>query len=309
MNEKNKNEPKTDRELATLAAARIDSEQVPTRVLLVPWGEVHSTSGDFVVDAESARLVVEAFKAHGTDLPIDYEHQTLGGRYTSPSGQAPAAGWVKRIEAEEGVGVFAEVVWTPPALEQLSAKQYRYISPVALIRKSDRKLVGLHSVALTNKPAIVDMTPIVNRADDDASTATEALKTLRDCLSLPPECAEVEVLVAAGRRLAEVARESVAREADRRVTEAQRQGRLTEAQREWATSLAQKDPAAFDEWLRTAPVVVPLGRTVPAADADRSSSRRKALAESARLEFRSSPELAALTSEEAYVAAALRALN
>ncbi|MFH0981583.1 MAG: phage protease [Planctomycetota bacterium] len=306
MNEKN-NEPKGERELATLAGARLDADPVPTRVLLVPWGHVQSTNGDFVVDAESGGLVIEAFKAHGADLPIDYEHQTLGGRYTAPTGQAPAAGWIKRIEVQEGFGIFAEVLWTPPALEQLAARQYRYLSPVALVRKADRKLVGLHSVALTNKPAIVNMTPIVNRAGaTDEVTTAEALAALRACLALPPESAEVEVLVAAGRRLEEVARESALREAHRRVTEAQRQGRLTEVQRGWALSLAQKDPVLFDEWLKSAPVVVPLGRTAPATDVPRSTPGRQTLADAARAEFRACPELAALTSEEAYVAAAVR---
>jgi len=114
------------------------------------------------------------------------------------------------------------------------------------------------------------------------------------------------VLVAAGRRLSEAATESALREAQHRVTEAQRQGRLTEAQREWALGLAQKDATLFDEWLRSAPVVVPLGRTEPTDSAQRPESRRQAATESARAEFRSCPDLAAITSEEAYVAAALR---
>jgi phage I-like protein len=37
---------------------------------------------------------------------------------------------------------------------------------VAIIRKTDRKLVAIHSAALTNKPAIVGMQPI---ADLDAA--------------------------------------------------------------------------------------------------------------------------------------------
>ena len=82
-----------DRELAPLNATRLADSGVPTRVRIAPWGRVESTSGMFVVDEESARLVLEAFEEHGTDLPIDYEHQTLGGQFASPSGPAPAAGW------------------------------------------------------------------------------------------------------------------------------------------------------------------------------------------------------------------------
>jgi phage I-like protein len=307
MSDPKPTDPPLDREHVTLTAAAPAGDPVPTRVLLVPWGHVASTSGDFVVDAEAAGLVIEAFQAHGTDLPIDYEHQTLGGRFTSPSGQAPAAGWVKQIEAVEGEGVFAAVTWTPPALEQLAARQYRYLSPVALVRKSDRKLVALHSVALTNKPAIANLTPIVNRGAEGAGlTSAEAVDVLRACLTLPPDCPELDVLVAAGRQLRQAAEDAALLAAQRRVAEAQRQNRLTVGQHEWALTLARKDPELFDAWLATAPVVVPLGRTEPAMALPAAPARRKAAAEAARAEFHACPALAGLTSEEAYVAAAVR---
>ncbi|MFV1979492.1 MAG: phage protease, partial [Myxococcota bacterium] len=93
-----------------------------------------------------AELAKAAFADHATDTPIDYEHQTLGGSYASPNGQAPAAGWIKAIEAEPGVGLIASIEWTEQAKQMLAAKEYRYLSPVALIRKRDRKLriAGTH---------------------------------------------------------------------------------------------------------------------------------------------------------------------
>ena len=168
------------REVRALHSASLAGEAVPRRVLLAPWGKVESTNGSFVLDDDSARLAIQAFEEHGTDVPIDYEHQTLGGTFSSPSGTAPAAGWIKRLLAESGVGLLAEIEWTDHAKKMLAAKEYRYLSPVAIIRKSDRKLVGIHSAALTNKPAIVGMLPIVNRAEielDDASD--EPLSLLR----------------------------------------------------------------------------------------------------------------------------------
>ena len=83
----------------------------------------------------------EALSAHGTDLPIDYEHQTLGGTYSSPNGQAPAAGWIKSLRSEPGIGLLAEIEWTEQARKMIAAKEYRYLSPVAIIRKNDRKLL------------------------------------------------------------------------------------------------------------------------------------------------------------------------
>ena len=337
MNEKPNVEIGSDQELLALIGAGLDGDAPPARVLLVPWGAVQSSSGDFVVDEESARLVTEAFGAHGTDLPIDYEHQTLGGAYTSPSGQAPAAGWIKRLEVEEGVGIFAEVAWTPPAAEQLAARQYRYLSPVALIRKSDRRLVALHSAALTNKPAIAHMTPIVNHegtkgpsncglrisdcglckttpsvAQVQASLAAAnveleaALDALRKGLALPADCGDVEVVAAARARLTQETETAARRAAEDRVAEAQRCGKLTAAQRDWAVKLAMSDAAMFEEWARTAPVVVPLGRMAPSTPANAAEASRDRLAAGARAEFRANPALARITSEDAYVASSLR---
>jgi len=137
---------------------------VPGRVLIVPWGNVQSVKGDFVVDSEAARLILEAFGQSRLDVPFDYEHQTLGGEYSSPTGQAPAAGWIKSLDAVPGDGIYGNVEWTRPAADAISLKQYRYLSPVVLVRKGDHKAVSLHSVALTNKPAIRGLAAIVNSA-------------------------------------------------------------------------------------------------------------------------------------------------
>ena len=295
-----------DRELTPLDSARLAVPNVPQRVRIAPWGEVDSTHGRFILDEDAARLVIEAFDQHGTDLPIDYEHQTLGGPYASPSGQAPAAGWIKRIEAACGDGLYAVVEWTAPAREQLITKQYRYLSPVAVVRKTDRKLIALHSVALTNKPAIVGAEPIVNRRDDVGGLSSgEALQSLRDALRLNSDCDVETVLVAASRRLDELDRDRAVREAEDRVRQAIRQGRLTEAQRDLAIELALREGDLFDRWLRTAPIVVPVGRT-GAPNVAGTNAPQHAVVAKARAEFRAHPELNALTSERAFVDDTLR---
>ncbi len=198
------------------------------------------------------------------------------------------------------------VEWTKPALEQLAAKQYRYLSPVALVRKHDRKLIGLHSVALTNKPAIVGMEPIVNRCS--SSVTVEPMAAHRDLcerLSLPVE-SDVDTVLIAARELIDRSRKDQAlRDAEDRVKEALRSGKVVEAQHDFAIRLALRDATLYDEWLRTAPVVMPLGRTAPPSHR-MGGERRHGLAADARAEYRAHPELAALTSEDAYVADRLR---
>jgi len=299
-------------EVLALHSATLGGETVPQRILLAPWGTVESSNGSFVVDEESARLAVQVFDEHGTDLPIDYEHQTLGGVYASPSGQAPAAGWIKRIFAESGVGLLAAIEWTEQAKQRLADKEYRYLSPVAIIRKSDRKLVAIHSAALTNKPAIVGMQPIVNRADaadDVADSADEPLTVLRKELDLPSDAEADEVLVAASRRLVDLQRDMERRHLEERIREAMRAGKLVEAQRTWAEALVAREEGLFEEWFRTAPVVVKPGLSAPPHATDSVERKHHAAASRARAEFRTNRVLSGLTTEEAYVADAVRAAN
>lgn len=296
-------------ETVVLGMASISAQEVPTRVVVTPWGAVESEGGDFVVDEESAQMVIDAFESHGTDLPIDYEHQTLGGSYSSPSGQAPAAGWVKCIEAQSGAGLVAEIEWTEPAIEQLKAKQYRYLSPVALIRKSDRKLAAIHSIALTNKPAIARMEAIVNRAKNTESLPLHVgIDRLRTALAMDEECGLCEIVVAAGERLAALARAADELQAERRIEEAVRAGKLSDGMKEWAKALILKDESLFEDWLEHAPSLVAFGATKPPRGAN-DVLRAAGIESRARAEYRSNATLAALTSEDAYVADAVRTLQ
>lgn len=337
-------------EIKALRSTSLCAGQVPERVLLAPWGEVESTNGSFVVDEESAELALAAFAGHGTDLPIDYEHQTLGGEYASPTGQAPAAGWIKRMHVEPGVGLLADIEWTPQAKELLASRQYRYLSPVAVVRKADRKLIAIHSAALTNKPAIVGMEPIVNsrprgtcvapavdadeREDDGLCHEAAPIERLRRQLRLPEETGAEEVLIAAGKTLLEARKALRRRHVEERIRQAVQAGKLVEAQRAWAEELVAREEQLFDEWFRTAPVIVRPGTRI-AADADERfdavdsspgtivpeygtngsrpgsatmphSRRFAGLEARARAEFRAHRILSALTTEEAFVADALR---
>lgn len=331
------------RERLTIPSSSVPGEPVPERVLIAPWGEVDSVNGAFVMDEDSGRAAVAHFTAHGTDLPIDYEHQSLGGSYSSPTGQAPAAGWIRSLvlvppggDTAQEPGLYAEVTWTPTACKQLQAREYRYISPVVIVRKEDRRVVALHSAALTNKPAISHMQPIVNRAqpapereraeastngagasvvqcaipDDTQGATPPVLEMLCHRLGLAADSDVEEVLTAAEAKLAALTEASRTRSAVERVEAALRAGKLTGAQREWAMELALKDVASFEAWEKSAPVLVATGR-VAGLDAAHGSSgqsdtRRRAIVASARRAFQAEPHLASVTSEEAWIAEALR---
>ncbi len=142
-------------------------------VQLTPDGNVESPKGNFVIDEEAERLIIEALCQHGNPIPVDFEHQTLGGEFASPTGLAPAAGWIKQVWRDPGRGLFALVQWNPRAVEMIKSGEYRFISPVLAVRSSDRRAVALHSAALTNKPAIGGMDAVA--ASNRLGTETNAM--------------------------------------------------------------------------------------------------------------------------------------
>ena len=175
--------------LIACAGEGIELSGVPTEIKILPLGRVHSQKGDFNVDEESFELIRKQFKDRKLDLVIDYEHQKLSDV------QAPAGGWIKELYKGEDA-IIAKVEWTAKAAEYLKNKEYRYLSPVVLVRKRDQKATAIHSVALTNTPAIDGMFALVNSLDiEDISEGGNImdLKELAKALGLPETATEEEI--------------------------------------------------------------------------------------------------------------------
>jgi phage I-like protein len=176
-------------------------EGVPDVVNLLPLGKVKSQKGDFIVDKESFERIRNTFKERGIDIVIDYEHQTL------EDVQAPAGGWIKDLFIRDGA-IAAKVEWTPKAQEYIKNKEYKYLSPVVLVRKSDQKAVVLHSVALTNTPAIDGMFAIVNSINlddfEEGGKDMDLLKKLAALLGLAEDATEEQVMQAIKTAVGEV---------------------------------------------------------------------------------------------------------
>lgn len=175
--------------LIACAGQGIELSGVPTEIKILPLGRVHSQKGDFNVDEESFELIRKQFKDRKLDLVIDYEHQTLSDV------QAPAGGWIKELYKGEDA-IIAKVEWTAKAAEYLKNKEYRYLSPVVLVRKRDQKATAIHSVAFTNTPAIDGMFALVNSLDiEDISKGGNImdLKELAKALGLPETATEEEI--------------------------------------------------------------------------------------------------------------------
>lgn len=167
---------------------------IPDKMLLVKFGKNQFTKdgkqGEFEFSEEDADSIITDFGLRGKDVVIDYEHQTLSG------GTAPAAGWISAL-AKSTEGLVAKIkYWTGQAENYLANGEYRYFSPVLYFSRTGRSVSALHSVAITNHPALHNIPALVaddTSADADSGahiqnnkiTKEKKMKELLEMLGLP----------------------------------------------------------------------------------------------------------------------------
>jgi phage I-like protein len=258
-------------------APDVEADDVSEWVHLIPagtfWGR--DGRGPYRLDVQA---VLDAFCAHGADLPVDYEHQSLSAG--DKAGPVPAAGWIQDLEARDD-GLWARVSWTPTARQLLAAKEYRYLSPVFRHDKQGR-VVALEGAGLTHMPNLylraaarqedpMDLTPLAEALGIDPSADIETIaahaKQLREAATREPDPTQwvpMSQHKAVADELARLQAEIAKGKAESAVREAMSQGKLSPAMRDWALSYAVKDPDGFAEWVKAAPVVVTADTTVSA---------------------------------------------
>lgn len=145
--------------LAALSAAKVGNTD--GLIKIVPKGQFAPVDGrtdtgvpHWTMTASLAQQIIAAFDAGQTDLVVDYEHATLKAAETGQ--QNPAAGWISKYVWDDDRGLMGEVKWTQRAKDMIDSGEYRYLSPV-LEYDTLGNVRGLHSVALTNSPALDGM--------------------------------------------------------------------------------------------------------------------------------------------------------
>lgn len=182
--------------LAVIAALGLEpgKESLPKWFCLFPEGtnEVEGF-GMYLVDLTAWEKVKARLDRRGVDIVFDYEHQTLADV------KAPAAGWCRDWRYTDGVGIEARIDWTEEASGYLAKGEYRYFSPVFHVNELDRRLVSLHSVALTNAPRTNNIKPLLAKlgAEHQAKEKNmDLLEMLIAALGMKQESSEEEVLAA-----------------------------------------------------------------------------------------------------------------
>lgn len=188
----------------TTNALATDDHSGEQWVHLVPAGTTTGRDGrgPYQLDAQA---VTAAFAQHGADLPVDYEHQSLGA--VAKSGPVPAAGWITAVEPRAD-GLWGRVAWTAQAAQLLRDRAYRYLSAV-FDHLPDGRVIKLRGAGLVHSPnlpiqaaasqvvagagASIPSTPIPTIAATTAAqgqktmtmTIDEMLERLRYMLNLP----------------------------------------------------------------------------------------------------------------------------
>lgn len=136
----------------------------------------------------------------GTEMMIDYDHQSVFGAVKGVGGTAKAAGWVKDFEVRDD-GIYGRVEWTAAAKSAIEAGEYRYISPTFAPDKKTRQVSLLFSAALLNTPAM-DLSAVAAHAEfsltkgSDMDELLEALGLAEDA-TLADAVSAIEALIAA----------------------------------------------------------------------------------------------------------------
>lgn len=191
-----------------IAACSMSLSAQSENFVIIPEGEFSGIDGRpfdapaWILTPERGREIVAVLNQRHIDMVIDYEHATLKAIETGEP--APAAGWLKQngFVYVEGVGICStQFEWTDKAKNFIDSGEYKYISPVLFYNKTGA-VIGLHSVALTNKPNL-DQLPeakLAAAAQDFLSTSQdsemneELLERLRWMLNLPVSATAEDII-------------------------------------------------------------------------------------------------------------------
>ena len=272
-----------------VTALTTQAGQAPEWVRLLPLGDfpLGDDREPLWVDQEALAAMVAHFQERGLDLVVDYEHQTLSGH------KAPAAGWIKELEARED-GLWARMEWTATAQDHLAAREYRYFSPVLRLEDKTRRPLALLHAALTNTPAINGLTPLVAKrqippdpplekggnyglaGQQGEGLKSDSLKHLQDLavlLGLPENAGasrvrgavlalkgNLEHLQGVQEELAALKEELATRTVQEEVEAAIASGKIQPCQRDSALRYARQDLEGFRSYVENALPQAPLGR-------------------------------------------------
>lgn len=155
--------------------------------------------GQWLLDEETANVLIADLKSKANPVVIDYEHQTL---LSEKNGQpAPASGWIKDIEWRDS-GLWIQPDWTQRARDFISNGEYAYLSAVFPYDRKTGKPRSLHSAALVNRPGLDGLNGVALRElhfpaqPNPTQEEPVMLKAIAKALGLAEDAKEDQIITA-----------------------------------------------------------------------------------------------------------------
>lgn len=177
--------------------AAAEGTTVPTRIHLLPAGQMSTVDGRGPFRIVNPDDVIRFSMAGGNRLPIDENHAT---DLAAPRGEpAPARGWITALHAQAD-GIWGDVEWTEAGRQLVADKAYRAISP-AVAYQRDGTVLGVVRASLVNLPNLRGLVALHQQQEHQM----DLLAQLRTLLGLPDTADEAAVLSAIKGGVASVA--------------------------------------------------------------------------------------------------------
>lgn len=143
-------------------------KHTPSTVMLLKFGENKFTRNNkqqsFDVTPEDGDVIIQEFSERSKDLVFDFGHSSLD-KQAIFEGNAPAAGYCNKLEKTED-GILGHVSkWTTKGTQRIEDGEYNYYSPVLFFDEKTHRPNAMHSVAITNTPAIHGSQKLVAASD------------------------------------------------------------------------------------------------------------------------------------------------
>ena len=147
-----------------------------TLVMISPLGTFYgySTTGavEEVIDQEVIDHLVSEYNTNPVELLMDIDHKSMRN---PEERDTTAAGWIYGLVAVKDLGrlsgLYGKVKWTDVGRHLVESRQYRFISPVFEV--DEGRPVRIINAALTNRPALSTISPILNTTNNDNSEVGE----------------------------------------------------------------------------------------------------------------------------------------
>lgn len=168
---------------------------LPTEFRLFKSGKNKTSKGDLVYSKQSAVDCAEYQEELGRDCVIDYEHASLNASSAIDPARAGEAAGFFRVEPREDGLYAANVSWVDDAAARLTARKFRYFSPVVYFDPKTKEITGIFNAALTNNPATRDQEPLVaSTTTADIAPEIPPMKNLLVALALAVDATEADAL-------------------------------------------------------------------------------------------------------------------